>query len=194
MVFMVRTGIAVLVMGTLGLTGACASAPAAAPAASAPAAAPAVSATVASSCAQSWGTGVKQAGHLVRTKVMDVRAGQHTCFDRLVIDLGAGPEPGYTVRYVNRLVEQASGRTVGVRGSAKLSIVVRGPAAGAFPANSHHLVSVSGFRNFRQVVGCGSFEGITGLGMGLRAKLPLRVFWLRGPGTHSRLVIDVANS
>lgn len=68
------------------------------------------------------------------------------------------------------------------------------PAGAHFPANSHHLVNVTGFRTFRQVVGAGSFEGITSLGLGVRAKgLPFRVFRLAGPGSHSRLVIDVAN-
>ncbi|BAS14136.1 conserved hypothetical protein [Arthrobacter sp. Hiyo8] len=39
----------------------------------------------------------------------------------------------------------------------------------------------------------GSFEGYTSLGLGVRARLPFRVFTLAGPGTGSRLVIDVAH-
>jgi hypothetical protein len=39
----------------------------------------------------------------------------------------------------------------------------------------------------------GSFEGQTQLGIGVRARLPFRVFSLDGPGTGSRLVIDVAH-
>ena len=39
----------------------------------------------------------------------------------------------------------------------------------------------------------GSFEGYTSIGLGVRARLPFRVFMLDGPGTSSRLVVDVAH-
>ena len=39
----------------------------------------------------------------------------------------------------------------------------------------------------------GSFEGRTSLGLGVRARLPFRVFSLAGPGDGSRVVIDVAH-
>jgi hypothetical protein len=61
------------------------------------------------------------------------------------------------------------------------------------PTASPELVDVSGFRTFRQVAGAGSFEGQTTIGLGVRAKLPFRVFTLTGPGSGSRLVIDVAH-
>ncbi|MDQ1596268.1 MAG: hypothetical protein QOH40_2824, partial [Arthrobacter pascens] len=38
-----------------------------------------------------------------------------------------------------------------------------------------------------------SFEGYTTLGLGVRARLPFKVFTLAGPGSGSRLVIDVAH-
>jgi hypothetical protein len=46
---------------------------------------------------------------------------------------------------------------------------------------------------FRQVVFDGTFEGQTQIGLGVRARLPFRVFTLAGPGGGSRLVIDVAH-
>ena len=46
---------------------------------------------------------------------------------------------------------------------------------------------------FRDVVWAGSFEGITSVGLGVRARLPSRAFVLAGPGDGSRLVIDVAH-
>jgi hypothetical protein len=52
---------------------------------------------------------------------------------------------------------------------------------------------VSGYRTFRQVAYAGSFEGQTTIGVGVRARLPFRVFTLAGPGSNSRLVIDVAH-
>jgi hypothetical protein len=53
-------------------------------------------------------------------------------------------------------------------------------------------VDVTGFRTFRQVAYLGGFEELTQLGLGVRARLPFRVFLLDGPGDGSRLVIDVA--
>ena len=40
----------------------------------------------------------------------------------------------------------------------------------------------------------GSFEGQTTIGLGVRARLPFRVFVLAGPGSGSRLVVDVAHA
>jgi hypothetical protein len=148
----------------------------------------------ASSCHRNWGTGAKSAGQMVQTKVLGVRGGEHLCFDRLVVDLGVGAKAGYRVRYVKKIVQDASGQVIPVRGKGKILITLLAPAGARFPANSHHLVNVTGFRTFRQVVGAGSFEGITSIGLGVRDKgLPFRVFRLAGPGNRSRLVIDVAN-
>ena len=55
-------------------------------------------------------------------------------------------------------------------------------------------MNVSGYRTFRQVAWAGSFEGQSTVGLGLRARLPFRVTAVDGPGTGSRLVIDVAHS
>ncbi len=143
-------------------------------------------------CGITWGSQPKQAGSMVQTRVRDVRAGQHPCFDRLVIDLGAGHRPGYSVRYVKQIVQDASGKPIPVKGGAKLSIAIQAPARSGFPANSHNLVNVTGFRTFRQVVGAGSFEGITSFGLGVSYKLPFRVFIVKVPGA-SHVVIDVAH-
>ena len=53
---------------------------------------------------------------------------------------------------------------------------------------------MSGYRTFRQVAYAGSFEGQTTIGLGVRARLPFRVFTLAGPGSNTRLVIDVAHT
>ncbi|MFE3360898.1 hypothetical protein ACFXOQ_37740, partial [Streptomyces californicus] len=58
------------------------------------------------------------------------------------------------------------------------------------PSNRSDLVNVNGYQTFRQVAWAGSFEGQTTLGLGVRARLPFRVFTLEGP---SRVVIDVAH-
>jgi len=154
-----------------------------APGASAPAA----------SCVVHWGTGAKHAGGMVRSKVLTVRAGEHRCFDRLVFDLGRGPRAGFRVQYVRHIVGAGSGKRLHVRGGARLLITISAPAARRFPAAARNLVNVMGFRAFRQVRGAGSFEGITSVGLGVRTKLPFRVFTVHGPGPGSRLVVDVAD-
>ena len=55
------------------------------------------------------------------------------------------------------------------------------------------LTNVAGYSTFRQVAYAGSFEGQTTIGLGVRARLPFRVFTLAGPGSDTRLVIDVAH-
>jgi hypothetical protein len=155
---------------------------------------PAQAATTATAtCSTHWGTGPRHKDQMVQTKVRGVRAGQHTCFDRLVIDLGAGRAPGYDVRYVRAFHADGSGKLVRTSGKAKLLVVVQAPAASAFNASSRHLVSVTGFASFRQVAGLGSFEGITSLGIGVKAKTPFRVFEYKNAAHKFVLVIDVAH-
>jgi hypothetical protein len=134
----------------------------------------------------------------VPATVADVRAGGHACYDRLVVDL-AGRGSGAAVRYVPQVVMDGSGKVVPLRGGAKLEIVVHAPAYSVsghptyLPKNPAELVKVTGYQTFRQVAWAGSFEGRTTIGLGVRARLPMRVFVLTGPGTGSRVVVDVAH-
>ncbi len=112
------------------------------------------------------GSKPKQAGTMVRSVVWRVRARQHACFDRLVINMGRGATPGYRVEYVARIVQDPSGKVIRVRGGAKLHIKVLAPASSRVPANSLELAKVDGFRTLRQVVGAGSFEGVSSVGLG----------------------------
>jgi hypothetical protein len=114
-----------------------------------------------------------------------VRAGQHACFDRLVLDLDAR-RVSYTVQY-GQVLSQGQGLPVPLRGGAALDIVVRAAADRRLGA------AVSGFQTFREVGFGGSFEGYTTIGLGVRARLPFRVLTVAGPGSHSRLIIDVAH-
>ena len=61
------------------------------------------------------------------------------------------------------------------------------------PPNEPELANVAGYRTFRQVSYAGSTEGAAWVGIGLRARLPFRVFTLTGPGAGSRIVVDVAH-
>ena len=149
-------------------------------------------------CGLVWGSLVKADPAMIQSKVVNVRTGQHYCFDRLVIDLN-GPVAGYTVRYVPQVTQDGSGFGVPVRGLAFLQVTVNSPAydgngnATYNPADKSELMNVGGYQTFRQVAWAGSFEGYSSLGLGVRARLPFRVFSLAGPDAGSRLVIDVAH-
>ena len=144
-----------------------------------------------------WGSLSKAAERMSPAPITGVRAGQHHCFDRFVIDLRSDPAPGWRVRY-GPIFEQATGTVVPVRGGASLEIVAEAPTydrrgvSTYDPPDPSEVAAVWGFRTFRQAVYAGSFEGRTTFGLGLRARLPFRVFALEGSG-GTRLVIDVAH-
>lgn len=148
-----------------------------------------VPAASAASCSTRWGSLAEHAGTaagVAGPQLLGVRAGSHACFDRLVVDLTGGTA-GYRVAYVARVLTEGKGDAVPLRGGARLQIVVLAPSArGRLP-----LPVVTGLRTFRQVAYAGSFEGQSTLGLGVRARLPFRVFTLAG--SRPRLVIDVAH-
>ncbi|HAP88692.1 MAG TPA: hypothetical protein DIT15_11140 [Arthrobacter bacterium] len=160
--------------------------------------APGPASATTSYCGLVWGSLVKTDPAMSTASVTNVRTGQHYCFDRMVVDLN-GPVAGYTVRYVPTVVQDGSGLPIALRGGAFLQVTVNAPSYDANgnatynPANKTELANVAGYQTFRQVAYAGSFEGYTTLGLGVRARLPFRVFTLDGPGTGSRLVIDVAH-
>jgi hypothetical protein len=148
----------------------------------------------AAECATTWGSLPK--GELAGYSdgpLGSVRTGRHTCHDRLVLDVD-GTGFGYLVRYVDEVVQEGSGKPVPLRGGAKLHIIVQAAAGPGFPATSSELANVSGYSTFRQVAGAGSFESQTSFGLGVRARLPFRVFTLPLDGGGTRLVVDVAHT
>ena len=154
----------------------------------------------ATTCHTTWGSAGKTNSRMTQAPIVGAHAGQQPCYDRFVINLSSTPAPGWNVRYVSRVVEDATGHTVPLRGGAFIQVSVRAPAYDAgghvtyAPAHPSEAVSVAGFRTFRQIAYAGTFEGITTFGLGVRARLPFRVFVLAGPGSGSRLVIDVAHT
>ena len=163
-----------------------------------------VPAQAASYCGLAWGSLGKTSAAADAEMVNDVRAGRHACFDRLVIDLGGQDVSfgSYDVRYVPQVYADGSGAAVPVRGAADLRIVVEAPAYDEYgnatfaPADRREVVDVTGYDTFRQVAWAGSFEGRTTLALGVRGRLPFRVFTLDGvpnSGDTPRMVIDVAH-
>ena len=162
-------------------------------------------ASAAPHCGITWGSQAKTASVPVGPGggwVTDVRSGRHACFDRLVVDLVGVTRTGYDVRYVRQAVRDATGDPIPLRGGAAVQIVVGQPSYDAQgeatyqPADPSELVDTSGYGTFRQVASAGSFEGTTSIALGVRARLPIRVFTVDGPGASVpglRLVIDVAH-
>ncbi|MGJ3192724.1 AMIN-like domain-containing (lipo)protein [Paenarthrobacter sp. FR1] len=155
-------------------------------------------ASAASYCGIMWGSLAKADPDMSSANVTNVRTGQQPCYDRLVIDV-TGKVAGYSVQYVPVVTQDATGFPIPVLGDADLQVVVTAPSYNQYsqptyvPAAKAELSNVSGYQTFRQVVFAGSFEGTTSIGLGVRARLPFRVFTLDGPDGGSRLVVDVAH-
>ena len=124
--------------------------------------------------------------------ITNIRAGQHDCYDRLVIDVKGSSGP-FKVEYVAAVPYQAKDGTIPLRGGAFLQVSLQTLSEGMYvPKNNAEVVNVGGYRTLRQVA-WDSFEGYTTVAIGVRARLPFRAFTLVGPGSGSRLVIDVAH-
>ncbi|WP_171166417.1 hypothetical protein [Streptomyces sp. I05A-00742] len=161
---------------------------------------PTSGATDASACRIGWGSRPKVRPDSDYHPLTDIRTGRHRCFDRMVFDVHTsdGHSIGYRVGYVDKLYQDGSGGAVAVGGGAVLEIRVAAPShdpetGGArYPARAGHPlpgVDLTGYRTFREARFGGSFEGDTLVGLGLRGRLPFRVFQ-----TGNHVVVDVAHT
>ncbi|MFE9624744.1 hypothetical protein [Streptomyces sp. NPDC006527] len=165
-----------------------------------PAEATPVAAARAVACPTGWGSLDKAYTAASLESVRSVRTGSHDCYDRMVVDIpGAGSDDlGFSVRYVDGIHQDGSGRPIPVGGGAVLEVRVHAPAydpdtgSPTYPATPGRPlpgVDLTGYRTFRDARFVGSFEGDTQIGLGVRARLPFRVLRLA-----DRLVIDVAHT
>jgi hypothetical protein len=122
--------------------------------------------------------------------LVDVRAGRHAGFDRVVFEFrGAVPATRH-VRYVDRLVQDGSGEPVSLAGSAVLEVAFQGANAhddGGRPTVSPRRFS-PGFAALKEVAQVGDFEAVVTYGLGVDRQRPFKVSTLSSP---SRLVIDL---
>ena len=149
----------------------------------------------AAGCSVRWGSTAKSGPTMTGAEIFNIRAGRHACYDRLVIDVAGDVRGAYDVRYVPSVSKDGSGDLVPLRGGADLQVIVRAPVipTDSFFLSNGELIDATRYRTFRQVAWAGSFEGQTTVGVGTRARLPFRVTVLQGPGSGSRLVVDVAH-
>ena len=120
-----------------------------------------------------------------------IRAGHHPGFDRLVFQF-RGPVPAHrTIRYVRKVIGDASGRPILVTGNARLEVRFSDATGHNQSGNSTYGPARRAFAlpDLIQVVNAGDFEAHLGFGIGLARKEHLHVFTLTNP---SRVVIDIA--
>ncbi len=122
--------------------------------------------------------------------ITQVTAAHHPGYDRLVFTFRGGVPAAHTVRYVNRVIADPSGKTVNVVGNAKLLVTFQ-------PAAAHTASGVVTYRTASrtfalpgviQVVKAGDFEAVLSFGVGVARAAPFHVFTLTNP---SRVVIDL---
>jgi hypothetical protein len=124
-------------------------------------------------------------------KLVGLRAGRHTTYDRVVFQLD-GPIPSYySVRYLPQVRLDGSGDPLRLRGAAFLEVVIRAPT---HDAQYRPVLTPTRLRPdfpaLREVNAPGSFEGQTTAGIGVTQRVGFRVLELANP---TRIVIDLAH-
>ena len=125
--------------------------------------------------------------------LVDVRAGRHPGFDRVVFEFRGGAVPQHRVTYVQQLTEDGSGKPVSVAGAADLEVVFHGANAhddGGTPTVGPRRFP-TGLPAVKEVAQTGDFEAVVGYGIGIDRRRPIKVSTLSNP---SRLVVDVSTA
>lgn len=154
-----------------------------------------------------WDTAEKTAEPSTADPLYLVRAGQHECFDRVVMDVNGEGDVGYQVSYVPVVSADGSGKPFPVAGKAALQVVVHAPAQGSddtghqpgkILANAgdrlYPAAKLADWQSLREIRFAGSFEGYTTMAIGVQGKLPFQVTTTLDKTDKVRhLVIDIAH-
>jgi hypothetical protein len=115
--------------------------------------------------------------------ITGVRAAQHPeCgYDRLVLDI-TGPVPSYSVRYVNRVIADPSGRAMTIPGQRYLLITLRSAQAhtGDGAPTVARGIQKPGYPALASWALAGDFEGVVTIALGLSGQHSIRVGELAG--------------
>jgi hypothetical protein len=121
--------------------------------------------------------------------VSAVRVAQHTqCgYDRVVLDI-TGPLPSYSIRYVNQVIADASGRTITMPGARYLLITLRPAQAHSNAGTPTVTVGVRqpGYPALASWALAGDVEGVVRIALGLAGPASIRTGELAG-----RIYIDL---
>ncbi|GLZ38572.1 hypothetical protein [Actinokineospora sp. NBRC 105648] len=145
-------------------------------------------------CGITWGSGEKSRWTEPESVIRGVRAGQHDCYDRLVVDFTGYAGQDFQVRYQDHIFDFLTWQNITLRGGAYLEVLLDSDNGQfADPATRTELVDVGAYRTFRQIAYAGEHRAGSYLALGVRARLPFRAFVLQAPGQPTRLVVDVAH-
>jgi hypothetical protein len=164
-------------------------------------------------CGIRWGSSTKSnpdprpPDTLPVSTIVRVLAGRNACFDRLAIDLAGADTVHWTVAYGD--FSDPFYDPVRPRGGAILRIGLEQASLATYrPRNPTNVVNLARFRTLRQASIVGRGEAARPgnpypypeyvpeyviIGLGVRARLPFRVFYLDDGPTRGRLVVDVAH-
>ncbi|HEV3399167.1 MAG TPA: hypothetical protein VG693_07735 [Actinomycetes bacterium] len=124
--------------------------------------------------------------------LVDVRAGSHTGYDRVVFEF-RGAVPEHRIRYVDQLVEDGTGDPVSVAGAADLEVVFEG--ANAHEEDGSPTISPRrfspGLPAVKEIAQLGDFEAVVSYGIGVDQRRPIQVSTLSNP---SRLVVHISTT
>jgi hypothetical protein len=123
--------------------------------------------------------------------LLRIRSAAHSGYDRITFDF-ADQLPGYQVRYVDKVIEDGTGRTVAMPGRRYLQIRFE-------PAQAHSDSGDTAVTPRSATVGSpmlrgyainGDFEGVVNVALGLEDAVAFRVGEISG--TPARIYVDVA--
>lgn len=121
--------------------------------------------------------------------LVDVRAAHHPGYDRVVFEYtGKGPS-SYSVKYVDELIQDASGRRMAIAGRAILQVTMRDvdahTVAGEVPVPTRLAFAL---KNVTTTVRSGDFEAVVSYGIGLQKRTAVHTHRYSDP---ARVVVDI---
>lgn len=126
--------------------------------------------------------------------VTDLRIGHHEGFDRVVYEFGGTGTPGWNVAYVDKAVQDASGKDITVAGSSILEVRITGSAypfdSGVTEYSGPDPLTEPSATVVAEVQLATLFEGVTQSFIGVNGDRP--AFTVTALSEPTRLVVDVA--
>ncbi len=124
------------------------------------------------------------------SRLVAIRAAHHSGFDRVVFEFAGAPPSRRNVRYVNRLIADASGLPVAIAGRAVLEASFA-PATARDRTGGTTVPDRVAFAlpNVMTTVRAGDFESVLSYGIGLAKRTPFHISTLTHP---SRVVIEIS--
>jgi hypothetical protein len=131
-------------------------------------------------------------------QIADVRIGHHTedgGFDRIVFEFVGSSMPNWTAIPKSSAVffTDPKGERVDLQGTAGIKVAIRFITSGSYHGPTEFNPEPPLFPQLAEARQIGDSENVTSWGLGLQHQSCKRILQLSGPGTHTRLVIDVPN-